>query len=145
MLLKVIIQYEGDLKMLEQNEVKKTEEIIGELNNTDNKSEAKNEGIIKGDANKQELTSGNNTIKPNFLDTLKASVIDVIIIGAVSAIIVFVADALLKLTGYAITQKFQMSFIIFMVVMVLYMSIMESGKTSSTFGKKVAGLIITKR
>ncbi|HEY8890588.1 MAG TPA: RDD family protein [Clostridium sp.] len=131
--------------MLEQNEVKKNEEIIEELNNTDNKSEAKNEGIIKADANKKGLTYENKTLKPNFLDTLKASLIDVIIIGVVSTIIVFVADALLKLTGYAITQKFQMSFIIFMVVMVLYMSIMESGKTSSTFGKKVAGLIIIKR
>ena len=54
------------------------------------------------------------------------------------------ADAILKLAGYAITQKFQMAFIIFMVVMVLYMSIMESGKTSTTIGKKISGLIITK-
>ena len=144
MLLKVIIQYEGDLKMLEQNEVKKNEEIIGELNNTDNKSEVKNEGIIKADNNKRGLTHENKTIKPNFLDTLKASLIDVIIIGVVSAIIVFVADALLKLTGYAITQKFQMSFIVFMVVMVLYMSIMESCM-SATLGKKASGLFITKR
>ncbi len=37
-----------------------------------------------------------------------------------------------------------MAFIIFMVVMVFYMSIMESGKKSATIGKKVARLIITK-
>jgi len=131
--------------MLEQKEVKKNEEIIEELNNTDNKYSAKREVVIESDANKQGLSYENKTIKPTFMNTFTASLVDLIVIGGVSAVLVFAANAVLKLTGYAITEKFQMSFIIFMVVMVLYMSIMESGKTSATIGKKVSGLIITKR
>ena len=52
---------------------------------------------------------------------------------------------MLRISGYALTQKFGMIFVAFMVVMVLYMSIMESGKMSATFGKKASGLFITKR
>jgi len=73
-----------------------------------------------------------------------ASLIDLIVIGVTSTILVYVADAVLKLSGYALTQKFQMTFVIFMVVMVLYMSIMESCM-STTLGKKASGLFITKR
>ena len=123
--------------MLEQKEVMESEKIIEELNNTDNKHVGIGEEL-SGE-------NGNRAIKPTFLDAFKASIIDLVVIGAVSTVGVFVADALLKLAGFSITQKFQMSFIIFMVVMVLYMSIMESGKKSATIGKKVAGLIITKR
>jgi len=127
--------------MLEQKEV--NENIIEEENNIDNKYAAKSEEILAEDSNEQCFTC--ETTKPTFIDTFKASLIDLIVIGGISTIGVFVADTVLRLAGYAITQKFQMSFIIFMVVMLLYMSIMESGKTSGTLGKKVSGLIITKR
>jgi len=108
--------------MLEQKDVNKS--VIEESDHIDNKQV--------------------NVIKPNFIDTFKANFIDLVVIGGISAVTVFVADAILKLAGYAISQKFQMAFIIFMVVMVLYMSIMESGNKSSTLGKKISGLIITK-
>jgi len=123
--------------MLEQNDEKDNEKIIEELNNTDIESRVKNEELIQEDDIKE--------LKPTFMNTCMASIIDLIVIGAVSTVLLFVADAVLKLSGYAITQMFQMSFVIFMVVMVLYMSIMESGKMSATLGKKVAGLYITKR
>jgi len=123
--------------MLEQKEVMENEKIIEELNNKDNKYSGRNEELIGA--------NGNKTLKPTFLDAFKASIIDLVVIGVVSTVGLFVADAVLKLAGFAITQKFEMSFIIFMVVMVLYMSIMESGKKSATIGKKVARLIITKR
>lgn len=108
-----------------------------------------NEKKIEADSNKQGIRCENSNevkaIKPTFVNTFTASLIDLIVIGAISTVGVFVIDAVIKLAGYAVAQKFQMSFIIFMVVMVLYMSIMECGKTSATFGKKVSGLIITKR
>ena len=116
--------------MLEQKEI--NENVIDESDDIENKSVVKNEQL------------GVEFAKPNFLDTFKANLIDLVIIGGISAVGVFVADAVLKLAGYSITQKFQMGFIIFMVVMVLYMSIMESGKKSTTIGKKISGLIITK-
>ena len=132
--------------MLEQKE---TNEItIEELNDIENKEALKSEklaGVIASEECPSFENSNEDKVrKPNFIDTFKASLIDLIVIGGISTIGVFGADALLRLTGYGITQKFQMAFIIYMVVMVLYMSIMESGKTSATLGKKIAGLIITK-
>ena len=133
--------------MLEQKEV--SENIIEELNDIDNKYEVKSEEVMDIDGKAPCFTCENSkvdkAIKPTFVDTFKASLIDLIVIGGISTVGVFVTDAILRLAGYAITQKFQMAFIIFMVVMVLYMSIMESGKMSATIGKKVSKLIITKR
>ena len=124
--------------MLEQNKEIKNENIINDLNN-------KNKTIDGASGTKRENSKENKVIRPSFVDTFKANIIDLIVIGAVSTIVVFVADAILKLTGYAITQKFQMIFIIFMIIMVLYMSIMESGKSSATIGKKASGLLIIRR
>ncbi|MBU3181952.1 RDD family protein [Clostridium psychrophilum] len=124
--------------MLEQNKEIKNENIINDLNN-------KNKTIDGASGTKRENPKENKVIRPSFVDTFKANIIDLIVIGAVSTIVVFVADAILKLTGYAITQKFQMIFIIFMIIMVLYMSIMESGKSSATIGKKASGLLIIRR
>ena len=132
--------------MLEQNG--KNEIIIEELNNIENKDAMNSEKLTEIISNEEcpccESSNEDKVIKPSFIDTLKASLIDLIAIGGISTVGVFVADALLRLTGYAITEKFQMSFIIFMAVMVLYMSIMQSGKNSATLGQKIAGLIITK-
>jgi uncharacterized RDD family membrane protein YckC len=119
--------------MLEQKDVNKS--VIEESDHIDNKFVEDNKQSVYGEGNK---------LKPNFIDTFKANFIDLVVIGGISAVTVYVADAILKLAGYSISQKFQMAFIIFMVVMVLYMSIMESGNKSSTLGKKISGLIITK-
>ncbi|MCB2292590.1 RDD family protein [Clostridium algoriphilum] len=131
--------------MLEQNKKINNETIIKDLSNTDNKNVAKNEVVSSKQGIHKENSNTTKATKPSFIDTFKANIIDLIAIGVVSTIVVFVADAILKLAGYAISQKFQMTFILFMVVMVLYMSIMESGKSSATIGKKVSGLFITKR
>lgn len=122
--------------MLEQKDVNKS--VIEESDDINNKSVEIKEELGVG------VNSEYKAIKPNFMDTFKANLIDLVVIGGISAVGVFIADAMLKLAGYSITQKFQMAFIIFMVVMVLYMSIMESGKKSTTIGKKISGLIITK-
>jgi len=127
--------------MLEQKDVNKS--VIEESADINNKSVGQKEDLMEFGANNQ-ISNEFKRIKPSFIDTFKANLIDLVVVGGVSAVAVFGADALLKLAGYAISQKFQMAFIIFMVVMVLYMSIMESGKKSSTLGKKIAGLIITK-
>lgn len=133
--------------MLEQKET--SGNIIEELNDIDNKYSAKSEEVMEVDGKEQSFICENQNsdivIKPTFVDAFKANVIDLIVIGGISAVGVFVIDAILRLAGYFVTQKFQMSFVIFMIVMVLYMSIMESGKTSATIGKKVSKLIITKR
>jgi len=127
--------------MLEQNDVNKS--VIEESDDINNKALGKNEELIGVSADEKN-SNEYKAIKPNFIDTFKANLVDLVIIGGISTIGVYVADAILRLAGYSITQKFQMAFIIFMVVMVLYMSIMESGKKSTTIGKKISGLIVTK-
>jgi len=127
--------------MLEQKDENKS--VIEESDHIDNKVVEDDKQSMYGEGDKQNSIE-DNVIKPKFLDTFKANFIDLVVIGGISVVTVYVADALLKLAGYAISQKFQMTFIIFMVVMVFYMSIMESGKKSSTLGKKISGLIITK-
>lgn len=133
--------------MLEQKEV--NENIIEELNDIDNKYAAKDEEVVNLESTEECTTCEglyeDKITKPTFLDAFKASIIDLIVIGGISTIGVIVAEAILRVAGYSITQKFQMAFIMFMIIMVLYMSIMESGKTSTTMGKKICGLIITKR
>ncbi|WP_298839552.1 RDD family protein [Clostridium sp.] len=105
--------------------------------NTDGQIAMKDGKIVK--------SNSKNAARPAFLNTFMASIIDLIVIGVISTVIVFLADAVLRISGYALTQKFGMIFVAFMVVMVLYMSIMESGKMSATLGKKASGLFITKR
>jgi len=135
--------------MLEQKKEIENEKIIADLNNTDNINLAKKEELNQAVGSKQGIINNNSTDnkdkKPTLLDTFKANIIDLIVTGGVSTVGVFAADVVLRLAGYAIKEKFQMTFIVFMVIMILYMSIMESGKTSATIGKKVAGLFITKR
>ena len=129
--------------MLEQNE-----NIIEEVKDIDSNNEVNsNEQIIESvneEISYSENLNEEKSVKPSFMDTLKANLLDLIVIGGISTIIVFISDVVLKFAGYTISEKFQMSFVIFMVIMVLYMSIMESGKNSATLGKKIAGLIITK-
>ena len=132
--------------MLEQNET--NENVIEEVKDIDSSNEVEgNEQIIesvKEELSYSEKLNEEKSMKPSLMDTLKANLLDLIVIGGISTIIVFLSDVVLKFAGYTITEKFQMSFVIFMIVMVLYMSIMESGKNSATLGKKIAGLIITK-
>ncbi|MBK5241376.1 RDD family protein [Clostridium sp.] len=119
--------------MLEQNE-----------DNSEELNHIENNEVVESQEGIAENIKVDKSIKPRFVDTLKASIIDLIVIGGISTALVFIGDSILRLAGFFVTQKFQMSFIIFMVVMVLYTSIMESGKTSTTLGKKISGLIITK-
>lgn len=123
--------------MLEQNEKTENGKTIEDSNNIDDKYSRRGEELME--------SKGNKGIKPRFIDAFKASFIDIILVGVISTAGVYASDMLLKLSGFSITQKFQMSFIVFVVVMLLYMSIMESGKKSATIGKKIAGLIITRR
>jgi hypothetical protein len=128
--------------MLEQKD--SNNNISEETKNIENEDLLKKEELVQVDDTSECLCEASKTIKPSFIDTLKASLVDLIVIGGISAALVFLGDAILRLSGYFVTQKFEMSFIIFMIVMVLYMSIMESGKNSTTLGKKISGLIITK-
>ena len=131
--------------MLERNET--DENVVEEVKDITNSEIENNEPIVESaseDCPCCENSDEEKSMKPKFIDTFKANLLDLVVIGGISTILVFLSDIILKFAGYTISAKFQMTFVIFMIVMVLYMSIMESGKNHATLGKKIAGLIITK-
>jgi uncharacterized RDD family membrane protein YckC len=75
--------------------------------------------------------------KASFIKSLSAIIVDEVIIGIISIIVLFVFEALLKLGGYFISQKISITFLIFVVVSILYTSIMETKKNGNTIGKKL--------
>lgn len=131
--------------MLEQNET--NENTVEEVKDITNNEIESNGKVVESSSEEYpccENSDEEKPMKPKFIDTLKANLLDLVVIGGISTILVFLSDTILKFAGYTISAKFQMTFVIFMIVMVLYMSIMESGKNHATLGKKIAGLIITK-
>jgi uncharacterized RDD family membrane protein YckC len=84
----------------------------------------------------EELQEHAGENKGSFIKSLSAVIIDEAIIGIISVALLYIADALLKYAGYAITQRVSMLFIIFVVVSVIYTSISESTKSGKTIGKK---------
>lgn len=72
-----------------------------------------------------------------FMKSLSARVLDEIIIGIISVILLYIFDAILRLFEYNISEKISMLFIIFVIVSIIYASVLESGKSGKTVGKKL--------
>lgn len=90
-------------------------------------------------------TSNENVERITFKDTLLASVIDVVLTGVVSTAILFLLDGILRITaGYYISAKISMLAIIYLIVFIIYTSIMESSKNANTIGKRAANLKVIK-
>jgi hypothetical protein len=86
------------------------------------------------------VQEGSGEPKASFIKNFCAVVVDELIIGLISVIALYIFDGLLSLGGYFVAQKFGIMFIIFVVVSILYTSIMETGKGGKTFGKKLLNL-----
>lgn len=119
-------------------------EILEEQTNTEEEieevSEAESEEAIEESVNEtekmedtQEQTAAN---KISFINSLCAVILDEAIAGILSIALLYIADAVLKYAGYAITERPSMLLIIFIVVSVLYTSITETALNGKTFGKK---------
>jgi hypothetical protein len=78
--------------------------------------------------------------KGSFIKNFSAIIVDEVIIGIISIILLYIFDALLKSGGYSISQKSSMLFLIFVVVSILYTSIMETVKAGKTVGKKLLNI-----
>jgi uncharacterized RDD family membrane protein YckC len=76
----------------------------------------------------------------SFAKRLGASIVDEVSKLILSIALLYIFEGLLKLAGYYISQKFTMLFIIFIVVSILYTSIMENIKDGKTIGKKLMNL-----
>jgi hypothetical protein len=88
----------------------------------------------------EEIQGGVVEPKVSFIKNLSAIIVDEVVIGIISIILLYIFDALLKLGGYSISQKSSMLFLIFVVVSILYTSIMETAKAGKTVGKKLLNI-----
>lgn len=84
-----------------------------------------------------ELHNEEITSKPSFIQTLLANIVDEAIIGIISIILLYLLDALLKVSGYAVSQRTGMLLIIFVLVSVIYRSIAEKLMFGNTIGKNL--------
>ena len=80
----------------------------------------------------------------NGKDSFISIIIDQVISLGVSAAALFIIDGIMQLLGWYIQDKEGMFIIFFVIVNVIYNTIMHKSKTASTFGEKVAHLKITK-
>mgnify|MGYP001593840041 FL=1 len=82
--------------------------------------------------------------KVSFKDTFVANIIDILVTLGISIVVLFVIDGILRVAaGYYVVEKIQMTAIIYLIVSLLYTSIMQS-KNCDTVGMKVAKLKISK-
>ena len=82
--------------------------------------------------------------KPNFFASCAAAISDAVIIGVLSFILLYVIDFILrKIVGVYIVDKNQMLFILYVVVSLLYVTILES-TLGFTVGKTVFGIKVAR-
>lgn len=126
---------------MDQDEVRDNQEEKEEIK--DIAEEENVVGLEEGDAagleedTEEELTPQEVRRKASFIESFESVMIDELILAGVSFVLLYVVDYILKYFGYQVAQKGNMVFIIFVVVTLLYVSIMESTKSGNTFGKKV--------
>ncbi|KOA21182.1 RDD family protein [Clostridium homopropionicum DSM 5847] len=85
-----------------------------------------------------------DSTKINLKDTFTSSIVDLAVTAAATVVGLFLIDAILRVTaGYYIKEKVSFSVIIFVIVSLLYTSIMESSK-GETIGKRLLKLKVTR-
>ena len=117
-------------------------EIAPEQSNEVSKVET--EAVEKEEETKEEIKAEKETNSVSGKDSFISIVIDQVISLGISAAVLFIADFILRLFGLYIQDKEGMFIILFVVVNIIYNTIMHKAKASSTFGEKLAHLKITK-
>jgi len=138
----------------EQEQVEMDSEPKDEIIENENLSEIEEvEDSKVEDASKVNAEAENTEIeaddkdnsKISFKDTFVSSIVDLAVTGAATAVGLFLIDAILRVTaGYYIKEKVSFSLIIFVIVSLLYTSIMESSKNEDTIGKRLLKLKVTR-
>jgi hypothetical protein len=124
-----------------ESDVENTKDLDIENSNIENE--------IEDETKIQEDFEENNTVnienKVGFGDAFIATLVDIIATGLVSVAGLFIFDAILKaIAGYYVKDVIPMFIIIYLIVTLLYTSIMESSKNADTIGKRVARLKLVK-
>jgi hypothetical protein len=84
-----------------------------------------------------ELQNEEITSKPSFIQSLIANIVDEAVIGIISIIILYLFDAILKISGYAVSQMTSMLIIIFVLVSIIYRSIAGKLMAGNTIGQNL--------
>lgn len=131
-------QVEKDVEMKEEN-VEVENENISEVE----KVEENPVVDVETENNEIEAVEKDNS-KISFKDTFSAAIVDLAVTAAGSVVGLFLIDAILRVTaGFYIKEKVSFSVIIFVIVSLLYTSIMESSK-GETIGKRLLKLKINR-
>lgn len=121
--------------MSEENKEELKKEVTEELK----EEEVEVEQIDSKTENKVDET------KIRMQDTLLSSIVDILITSVISTACLFIGDGILRSTaGYYVTEKPTLFIIIYLIVSLLYTSIMESRKNADTIGKRSAKIKLTK-
>lgn len=100
--------------------------------------------VEKEEEAKEEIKAEKETNSANGKDSFISIVVDQAISLGISAAVLFIGDFILRLFGLFVQDKEGMFIILFVVVNIIYNTIMHKAKASSTFGEKLAHLKITK-
>lgn len=132
--------------MSEENKEELKEELEEEIK--EEITEEEQESEVEKEVEEVVATDTNNEVdeaKISMADTFGSSIVDILITAAISAAVLFIGDGILRATaGYYITEKPTMFMIIYIIVSLLYTSIMESRKNADTIGKRSVKIKLTK-
>lgn len=106
-------------------------------------NELNNENLVKAEG--EDNVHRNTDEKIGFAEAFFAATIDLVATGLISAAVLFIFDAILRAAaGYFVKDVVPMFLIVYLIVTLLYTSIMESSKNADTIGKRVARLKLVK-
>ncbi|WP_368488150.1 hypothetical protein [Clostridium sp. BJN0013] len=134
---------EHDVVDVEKDELKHNLEHMDKNDESNTENEAKedeNENSVvelENKVQKEDQKVSHSKFKVAFLPKiLKASIIDTAITSIVSLAVLYLFDVILRLMGYQVADMKGMYILIFIIVLILYPSIMSKFKYKQTIGQK---------
>ena len=131
-----------DLKIKDSNE---NDDMVNEVVDDFTMVQSENgDKVIKTEEVTEKIVDENSNKKPSFIASCAATISDAIIIGVLAYVLLYVVDFILKnALGLYIVEKNQMLFILYIVVSLLYVSVLES-ILGFTVGKTVFGIKVVR-
>lgn len=128
----------------EEENVKEEDINLGEVQEID-EEEAITEDETEDEVYTEEDAKKENVNKPSFIHSLLSQLVDQVVIGVISTAVLYLFDLLLRLiTGYYVSEKGSVLFIIYVLVNILYVSIIEASQ-GSTIGKNIFETTVNKK
>lgn len=140
-----MLETNNEQEKVEQDVEVKEENVELENQNVSEVEKVEEDSAVNTEAENNETeTVEKDNSKISFKDAFAAAIIDLVVTAAASVVGLFLIDAILRFTaGFYIKDKVSFSVIIFVIVSLLYTSIMESSK-GETIGKRSLKLKVTR-